>query len=81
MTKVAVYHEPVDSEALPYRAVSGRNTAMGRTAGEALDALASQLPVTDGDTFVIVRTMSPDRFFSAQQRRRLEELSRVTKVL
>jgi hypothetical protein len=74
MTKVAVYHESADSETLPYRAVSGRNTAMGRTAGEALDALASQLPVEDADTFVIVRNMSPDRFFGAQQRRRLEDL-------
>ncbi len=74
MTKVAVYHEPVDSESLPYRAVSGRNTAMGRTAGEALNALASQLPVEDADTFVIVRNMSPDRLFSAEQRRRLEDL-------
>jgi hypothetical protein len=74
MTKVAVYHEPVESQGLPYRAVSGQNTAMGRTAGDALDALASQLPVEDADTFVIVRNMRPDRFFSAQQRRRLEDL-------
>ena len=67
MTKVAVYHGPVDSETLPYRAVAGRNTAMGRTAGEALDALASQLPVEDGDTFVIVRHMSPDRFLARRR--------------
>jgi hypothetical protein len=74
MTKVAVYHDPVDSETFPYRAVAGRSTAMGRTAGEALDALASQLHIEDTDTFVIVRNMSPDRFFSAEQRRRLEDL-------
>ena len=74
MTKVAVYHESTDSELMPYRAVSGRNQAMGRTAGEALDALASQLPEEDAKTLVIVRNMSPDRFFSAEQRSRLEEL-------
>jgi len=74
MTKVAVYHESADPESMPYRAVSGRSQAMGRTAGEALDALASQLPQEDADTLVIVRNMSPDRFFSAEQRRRLEEL-------
>ena len=39
MTKVAVYHESADPESMPFRAVSGRNQAMGRTAGEALDAL------------------------------------------
>ncbi len=74
MTKVAVYHESADPESMPFRAVSGRNQAMGRTAGEALDALAAQLPQEDADTLVIVRNMSPDRFFSAGQRRRLEEL-------
>ena len=47
---------------------------MGRTAGEALDALASQLPEEDAVTLVIVRNMSPDSFFSAEARRRLEEL-------
>jgi hypothetical protein len=74
MTRVAVYHEPADPESMPYRTVSGRNQAMGRTAGEALDALAAQLPQEDADTLVIVRNMSPDRFFGAEQRRRLEEL-------
>ena len=74
MTKVAVYHESADPESMPYRAVSGPNQAMGRTAGEALDALALQLPQEAADTLVIVRNMSPDRFFSAEQRRRMEEL-------
>jgi hypothetical protein len=74
MTRVAVYHEPADPESMPYRAVAGRNQARGRTAGEALDALASQLSQDEADTLVIVRSMSPDRFFSAEQRRRLEEL-------
>ena len=58
MTKVAVYHESADPGLMPYRAVSGRNQAMGRTAGEALDALASQLPQEDAETLVIVRNMS-----------------------
>jgi hypothetical protein len=74
MTKVAVYHESADSNSMSYRAVSGGNHAMRRTAGEALDALASQLPKRDAETFVLVRNMSPDRFFSDERRRRLEEL-------
>jgi hypothetical protein len=60
---------------MPYRAVSGGSQAMGRTPGEALDALASQLPQAEGETFVIVRNMTPDRFISTEQRRRLEELT------
>ncbi len=74
MTKVAVYHESADPESMPFRAVSGRNQAMGRTAGEALDALTAQLPEQGADTLVIVGNMSPDRFFTAGQRQRLEEL-------
>lgn len=74
MTKVAVSHEPGSAESMPYRAVAGRNQAMGRTAGEALDALAAQLPVEDAQTLVIVRDLKPDRFFDADQRRRLTEL-------
>jgi hypothetical protein len=74
MTRVAVYHEPADPGSMPYRAVAGRNQAQGRTAGEALDALASQLTPEEADTLVIVRNMSADRFFSAEQRHRLEQL-------
>jgi hypothetical protein len=80
MTKVAVYHEPTDPECLPFRAVAGRNQAQGRTAGEALDALAAQLPQDEVDTLVIVRNMSPDRFFSAEQRRRLQELTALSQA-
>jgi hypothetical protein len=69
-----VYHEPVAPKNMTYRAVARGSSAAGRTAGEALDALASQLTQEEVETLVIVRSMSPDRFFSAEQRRRLEEL-------
>jgi hypothetical protein len=75
MTKVAVYHDSADLELMSYRAVSGRKQAMGRTAGEALDALASQLPQEETGTLVIVRNLGPDQFFSAEQRSRLDELT------
>jgi hypothetical protein len=57
--------------------VTARNQAMGRTAGEALDALTSQLPSEEGDTLIIVRNLGPDRFFTAEQRHRLEQLMAV----
>lgn len=75
MTKIALYHESADPQLMPYRAVSGRNQARGRTPGEALDALASQLPHESAETLVIVRNLKPDRFFSAEQRSRLEALT------
>ena len=36
--------------------------------------LGSQLTGEETDTIVIVRSMSPDQFFSSEQRRRLEGL-------
>ncbi len=63
-----------EAGSMHYRAVAGRNQAMGRTAGEALDTLSTQLPGEEADTLVIVRNMIPDRFFTAEQRRRLEQL-------
>jgi tryptophan 2,3-dioxygenase len=74
MTRVSIHHEPADSESLAFRAVAGQNQAKGRTAGEALDALAAQLPHEGPNTLVIVRSMGPDRFFSSEQCQRLEQL-------
>ncbi len=74
MTRVALSQEPGDAGSMQYRAIAGRNQAMGRTAGEALDALSTQLAGEETDTLVIVRNMSPDRFFTTEQRRRLEQL-------
>ena len=60
-----------------YRALSGDKESTGRTAGEALDALTSQLAEGEGGTLVIVQTHKPDRFFGAAQQERLAELMRL----
>ncbi len=73
MTRVAMYREDAADD-MSFRALAGRNQAMGRTAGEALDALTTQLPAVDAETLIIVRNLGPDRFFSAEQRQRLEHL-------
>ncbi len=72
-TKVALF-EDVGEIGPTYRAVAGGNQTMGRTAGEALDALTPRLGVESSDTLIIVRNLRPDRFFTAEQQRRLEEL-------
>ncbi len=74
MTRVSLFREDAGAEEMAFRAVTDRNQAMGRTAGEALDALTSQLTDEEGDTLIIVRNLVPDRFFTAEQRRRLEQL-------
>jgi hypothetical protein len=72
-TKVALL-EDVDGIGPPFRAVAGGSQSMGRTAGEALDALTPRLADEGADTLIIVRNLRPDRFFTAQQQRRLAEL-------
>lgn len=57
-----------------YRAVAGDKESTGRTAGEALDALASQLEDEEAGTLVIVQHRRADQFFSAAQQQRLAEL-------
>lgn len=74
MTQVLLIHDAVDPETMPYRAVAGGIQAMGRTAGEALDALAARLGSEEAKTLVIVRNLAADRYFSIEQRQRLEQL-------
>jgi hypothetical protein len=74
MTKVALLRENADFDEVGYRAVKARNQAVGRTAGEALDALTTQLPAEDADTLIIVRGLAADRFFTSEQRQRMQQL-------
>jgi hypothetical protein len=80
MTKVAIYREEAGPDEMAYHALAGRNLAVGRTPGEALDALTTQLRREDADTLIIVRNLGPDRFFTAEQRQRLEQLMAAWRV-
>jgi hypothetical protein len=44
MTKIDLVEEAVGGEERIFRAITAHHQAMGRTAGEAVDALAAQLP-------------------------------------
>ncbi len=74
MTKVGLIHEAVGGDEQAFRAVTAGKQATGRTAGEAIDALASQPTDDESETLIVVRNMGPDRFFSASERERLERL-------
>jgi hypothetical protein len=74
MIKVAMYRSQSDDTGDSYRAIAAHSQAAGRTAGEALDALAKQMPDQEADTVIIVRNLGPDRFFTADQCQRLELL-------
>ena len=74
MKAVAILPERPGSDETTYRAVAGNIQSVGKTAGEALDALNAQLGEEEAGTLIIVQNLRPDRFFSAQQQHRLEEL-------
>jgi uncharacterized protein (DUF1810 family) len=70
MTTITILPEKTDS----YRAVAGDKESTGRTAGEALDALTSQLEDEETGTLVIVQNRKADEFFNAAQQERLAAL-------
>ena len=74
MTKVDILKESTDNGKSTFRAIAGDKQSVGRTAGEALDALTAQLPMDDVGTLVVVQSHGPDEFFPAEQQRRLGEL-------
>jgi hypothetical protein len=57
-----------------YRAVAGKVQAVGKTAGQALDALTAQLDTAEAGTLVVVQHGQSDRFFTAQEQQRLAGL-------
>src|SRR4051794_20847959 len=73
MTTITIVPESTGSPPR-YRAVAGKAQGVGKTAGEALDALAAQLGEGDGGMLLVVRYRRPDEFFTAAQQERLQEL-------
>jgi hypothetical protein len=77
MTAVAIVREETKAGSdVLYRAIThtGRTQSVGRTPGEALDALTAQLDEEESGTLVVVQQMRPDRFFTQSQVARLQEL-------
>ena len=74
MTAVSILPENPGANGTIYRAIAGVAQSTGRTPGEALDALTSQLGAEAAGTLVVVQQLRPDRFFTAAQQQRLEEL-------
>ena len=57
-----------------YRAISGSLNSVGKTPGQALDALTSQLDEAEFRALLFLNSFNPDRFFDAKQQQRLGDL-------
>jgi hypothetical protein len=74
MTTISIVPEPRTPGETTYRAIAGSHQSTGRTPGETLDAITSQLDDEASATLLIVQQMKPDQFFGAEQRQRLTSL-------
>lgn len=74
MTTIAILPESIEPGRVTYRAISGQQQSVGKTAGEALDALTAALTHEASATMVIVQHQQADRFFNATQQARLKDL-------
>lgn len=72
MTTITITPETVAGA--DYRAVAGCRQSVGKTPGEALDAITAQLGSDETGTLIVVQNQRPDAFFTSEQRRRLDEL-------
>ena len=71
---VTILPVPSEEGKPAFHAVSGGQSSLGRTPGEALDAISAHLPQEQDAALVVVQSIRPDRYFSAAQQRRLAEL-------
>ncbi len=71
---IVILPESPWSESTNYLAIAGRVQSVGKTAGQALDAVTAQLDEGERGTLVVVQNLHPDAFFTAEQRQRLEDL-------
>jgi len=74
MTTVAILPISDVNGEKSYRAIAGDKSSVGKTAGQALDALTAQLDENEFSALLIIQSFRSDSFFSAEQQQRLSEL-------
>lgn len=74
MTTVAILPISDANGEKSYRAIAGDKHSVGKTAGQALDALTAQLDEMELGALLIIQSFRSDSFFSAEQQKRLSEL-------
>ena len=63
-----------------YRAISGDKQSVGKTAGQALDALTIQLGKVEFRGLLIIDNFHDDQFFTREQQQRLSELMNMWRI-
>jgi hypothetical protein len=74
MTTVAIVPTSNANGERSYRAIAGNKQSVGKTAGQALDALTIQLGEVEFRALLIIDNFHPDQFFTNEQKQRLSDL-------
>ena len=74
MTSIAIRTENSQVGTPRFRAIAGNRQAVGRTMGEALDALMADWGDDIQETAVFIQRFEPDAYFTAAQYHRMQEL-------
>jgi hypothetical protein len=74
MSSIAIRTENSDVDTPRFRAVAGNRQSVGRTMGEALDALTADWGDDIQETAVFIQRFQPDAYFTAAQCCRMQEL-------
>ena len=74
MIPASILTEEFDSTSARFRAVSGKRQSVGRTPGEALDALLAQEKGIIESSAILIQRFVPDAYFSQAQHDRIQEL-------
>ncbi|MBS9391859.1 MAG: hypothetical protein HEQ29_01375 [Dolichospermum sp. LBC05a] len=80
MTTVAILPISNASGERSYRAIAGDKQSVGKTAGQALDALTTQLGEVEFRALLIIDNFHPDQFFTRDQQQRLSELMTMWRI-
>lgn len=74
MTSIAVRPDTGEAGEPRFRAIAGNCQSVGRTMGEALDALVAQWAEDVEEGAVLIQRFRPDAYFTEAQQRRMEDL-------
>ena len=74
MTPVSILQETNEANIMRFRATAGKHQTVGRTAGEALDALLSKEGGNIDSSAILIQRFAPDSYFTQAQHERRQEL-------
>ena len=74
MTAVAIRTEEQETGGRRFRAIAGNRQSVGRTMGEALDALAAEWGDSIQETVVLIHRFQPDQYFTQTQYDQMQAL-------